>query len=184
MLTFRALHARVNEMAAFLREGAGLRPGDRATLHLPMTLELPITMLACARLGVVHSVVFGGYSGEACGRRIADSGSRVLVTMDSHWRYGRLHDHRAAAEIAVETAAREGQKVDRVLVWERYEGRYTSSTPLRSPRDILLNDALKEYAGRRVRAVPMLSEAPLFLMYTSGTTGSAQGRPARYRAAT
>ena len=77
-ITYQELYVRVNEMAALLRDFAGLKTGDRVTLHMPMIPELPITMLACARLGVIHSVVFGGFSGEACGRRIADSGSRVL----------------------------------------------------------------------------------------------------------
>ena len=83
-LTYRELWVRVNEVAALLRDFAGLKAGDRVTLHLPMVPELPIMMLACARLGVIHSVVFGGFSGQACGERIADSGSRILVTMDGY----------------------------------------------------------------------------------------------------
>ena len=75
VVTYQDLWVRVNEMAALLRDFAGLKAGDRVTIHLPMTPELPITMLACARLGVIHSVVFGGFSGEACGRRAADSRS-------------------------------------------------------------------------------------------------------------
>src|SRR5712691_2690784 len=66
-LTYQELYVRVNEMAALLRDFCGLKAGDRVTLHLPMTLELPVTMLACARLGVIHSQVFGGFSGQACG---------------------------------------------------------------------------------------------------------------------
>jgi acetyl-CoA synthetase len=99
-ITYRELYVRVNEMAALLRDFCGLKAGDRVTVHLPMTPELPITMLACARLGVVHSVVFGGFSGEACGIRIADSGSRVLITMDGYYRNGKLLNHKANAEKA------------------------------------------------------------------------------------
>src|SRR5206468_5142249 len=77
VLTYRELYARVNETAAMLRDFAGLKTGDRVTIHMPMIPELPVTMLACARLGLVHSVVFGGFSGAACGLRAADSGSRV-----------------------------------------------------------------------------------------------------------
>ena len=84
----RELYGRVNEFAALLRDFAGLKTGDRVTLHMPMVPELPITMLACARLGVIHSQVFGGFSGNACGTRIADSGSRVLITMDGYYRSG------------------------------------------------------------------------------------------------
>ena len=72
-VTYRELYVRVNEFAALLRDFCGLKAGDRVTIHMPMVPELPITMLACARLGVVHSVVFGGFSGEACGTRAADS---------------------------------------------------------------------------------------------------------------
>src|SRR2546429_1183250 len=74
VLTYRDLYDRVNEAAALL-QGLGLKAGDRVTLHMPMVPELPITMLACARLGVIHSQVFGGFSGQACGSRIQDSGS-------------------------------------------------------------------------------------------------------------
>ena len=79
-------------------------------------------MLACARLGVIHSVVFGGFSGEACGLRAADSGSSVLIYMDGYYRSGKMIDHKAAAEIAVATAEKEGQTIDKVLVWRRYPG--------------------------------------------------------------
>src|SRR6202140_4481938 len=122
VITYRELYVRVNEMAALLRDFAGLKTGDRVTIHMPMIPELPITMLACARLGIIHSVVFGGFSGEACGRRIADSGSRVLITADSYYRNGKWVDHKGNADIAVQTAEKEGQTVDKVLVWRRYSG--------------------------------------------------------------
>ena len=109
VLTYQELWVRVNEVAALLRDFAGLKAGDRVTLHLPMVPELPIMMLACARLGVIHSVVFGGFSGQACGERIADSGSRVLVTMDGYNRKGELLDHKSKSDIAVEVASKEGQ---------------------------------------------------------------------------
>ena len=92
-ITYQELYVRVNEMAALLRDFAGLKRGDRVTLHLPMSAELPITMLACARLGVIHSQVFGGFSGNAAADRIVDSGSRVLITMDAYYRGGKLLDH-------------------------------------------------------------------------------------------
>src|SRR3989441_11425935 len=77
-------------------------------------------MLACARLGVIHSQVFGGFSGQACGSRIQDSGSRVLITMDSYWRNGTLVDHKANADIAVRAAKELGQDVDKVLRSEEH----------------------------------------------------------------
>src|SRR5215472_3854870 len=91
-VTYRELYVRVNEFAALLRDFCGLQAGDRVTIHMPMVPELPISMLACARLGVVHSQVFGGFSGNACGTRIADSGSRILITMDGYYRSGDLVD--------------------------------------------------------------------------------------------
>ncbi len=87
-ISYQELYVRVNEFAALLRDFAKLKKGDRVTLHMPMVPELPITMLACARLGVIHSQVFGGFSGRACADRIVDSQSRVLITMDAYWRNG------------------------------------------------------------------------------------------------
>jgi acetyl-CoA synthetase len=174
-VTYQELYVRVNELAALLRDFAGLKAGDRVTIHMPMIPELPVTMLACARLGVIHSVVFGGFSGEACGRRIADSGSRVLITADSYYRSGKLIDHKANAQIALDVANQEGQTVDKVLVWKRHRGQYGSAATMVAGRDYFLNDELLKFSGRIVAPVSMDAEAPLFLMYTSGSTGKPKG---------
>src|SRR6266702_1629611 len=121
-ITYQELYRRVNEFAALLRDLCGLAAGDRVTFHLPMVPDLPVSMLACARLGVIHSEVFGGFSGAACGDRIADSGSHILITMDAYYRNGELLDHKIKADEALARAAELGAEVDRVLVWRRHPG--------------------------------------------------------------
>ena len=174
-VTYQELYTRVNEFAALLQDFCQVKVADRVTFHLPMVPELPVSMLACARLGVIHSEVFGGFSGAACGERIADSQSRILVTMDGYYRGGELIDHKAKADEAVARAQADGVQVDKVLVWRRHPGQYASRSPMVPGRDFFVDELLTAYRGRRVAPVSMPAEAPLFLMYTSGTTGHPKG---------
>lgn len=174
-VTYRDLYGRVNEFAALLREFCGLEPGDRVTFHMPMVPELPVSMLASARLGVVHSEVFAGFSGTACGGRIADSGSRVLVTIDGYYRDGKLLEHKAKADEAVLVARENGVEIEKVLVWRRYPGQYLSKSPMVEGRDYFVDEVIGDFLRKIVPPVSMPAEAPLFLMYTSGTTGKPKG---------
>ncbi len=174
-VTYRELWVRVNEFAALLRDFAGVQQGDRVTIHMPMVPELAIAMLACARLGAIHSVVFAGFSGKAAADRIVDSESKLLITMDAYYRSGALLDHKEKADIAYDDAKSQGHAPEKVLVFERYPGRYSSPTALVEGRDYVVNDLLKDYRGHRVDPVSVKAEDPLFLMYTSGSTGRPKG---------
>src|SRR5213593_3062862 len=159
-ITYQELYVRVNEFAALLRDFCGVKAGDRVTFHLPMVPELPIAMLACARLGVIHSEVFGGFSGAACGDRMADSESRILVTMDGYYRNGELIDHKVKADEALARAQDLGGSVEKVLVWRRHAGQYASKSPMVDGRDFFADELLKDYRRQVVEPVSMPAEAP------------------------
>ncbi|HEY1522520.1 MAG TPA: acetate--CoA ligase [Solirubrobacteraceae bacterium] len=174
-ITYRELHRRVNEFAALLKDFVGAKPQDRITFHMPMVPELPVAMLACARLGVIHSEVFGGFSGAACGQRMGDAQSTVLITMDSYYRGGDLIDHKIKADEAIEAARKEGIEVEKVLVWRRIPGEYHSESEMVEGRDFFVDELLSNYEGQEVEPESMRAEDTLFLMYTSGTTGRPKG---------
>src|SRR5579884_3483935 len=174
-VTYRELHRRVNEFAALLKDFCGVKPQDRVTFHLPMVVDLPVAMLACARLGAIHSEVFGGFSGTACGQRMGDAQSTILVTMDAYYRNGELVDHKIKADDAVEAARKEGVEVEKILVFRRVPGEYHSQSEMVEGRDFFVDELLKDYEGQEVDPESMRAEDTLFLMYTSGTTGRPKG---------
>ncbi len=166
-ITYRELHGKVCQLANGLR-AMGYKKGDRAIIYLPMSIEAVIAMQACARLGVIHSVVFGGFSAKSVQERIVDVGASLVICADEQMRGGKP----VALKPAIDEAFAMGgcEAVRKVIVYKRTGGK----VPWNDARDVAMGDVM---AGQPNTCEPEWVEAehPLFVLYTSGSTGKPKG---------
>ncbi len=160
-ISYQELHRLVCRFANVLK-GRGLKQGDRVIIYMGMVPELPVALLACARLGVIHSVVFGGFSAEALKARIQDLEAQVVITGDGAWRRGK----EVRLKEAVDEALADCPSVKNVIVLQRTGGAIT----MKEGRDHWWHD-LDQGASEVCAAEELDSEHPLYVLYTSGTTG-------------
>jgi acetyl-CoA synthetase len=163
-LTYAELHREVCRMANVMKS-LGVAKGDRVTIYLPMIPAAAVAMLACARIGAVHSVVFGGFSPDSLAGRIEDCGSRFVITADEGLRGGKRVPLKANVDAALEKVA-----VDTVLVISHTN----ADVPMIAGRDVRYGEA-KRGVSDDCPCEPMNAEDPLFILYTSGSTGKPKG---------
>ena len=170
VLTYQDLYREVNHTAAMLRR-LGVQKGDRVAIYMPMVPELSIALLACARIGAPHNVIFGGFSAESLRDRIVDCGAKVLLTADGSWRAGKIIDLKGIADAAVVQCP----TITKVVTLQRM-GAAVHAVQMDATRDVWWHDALAATTETYVAPEPMDSEDPLFILYTSGTTGNPKGQ--------
>jgi acetyl-CoA synthetase len=170
-LTYKQLHAEVCKMANVLKK-FGVKKGDRVSIYMPMIPELPIAMMACARLGAIHSIVFGGFSAEALKDRILDSTCKVLFTTDGSYRGAKAIGLKDSADKAMDLCAAAGHKVTTCIVYQHVGDKV--KIPMVAGRDHWWHDLMKD-ASPKCDPEWMDAEDPLFILYTSGSTGKPKG---------
>jgi acetyl-CoA synthetase len=168
-ITYADLQREVSKAANALLE-LGVTTGDRVAIYLPMIPELPIAMLACARIGAAHTVIFGGFSAEALSGRINDAEAKLLITADGGWRRGKPVDLKTAADTALESTP----TIDHTLVVRRLGDSAPSEPQMREGRDLWWHDVVPRQS-EDCPPVPVDSEQMLYLLYTSGTTAKPKG---------
>ena len=166
-ITYKDLHAKVCEFANGLK-ALGLKKGDRVIVYMPMSIEVVVAMQACARLGITHSVVFGGFSAKSLQERIIDAGAVAVITADGGLRGGREVPLKPAVDEAFAMGGCES--VQHVVVYKRTG----SATQMQAPRDKWWNDVIRGQ-GKTCEPVWVNAEHPLFVLYTSGSTGKPKG---------
>jgi len=168
-LTYRELHIAVCKFSNVLKAN-GVKKGDRVTIYMPMILEASFAMLACARIGAVHSVVFGGFSPDALAGRITDCESTFVITADEGLRGAKKIPLKANCDAACDIAAKAGAPVKTVLTIMRTGG----GVNMTAGRDVWLHSELEKVSAD-CAPEPMKAEDPLFILYTSGSTGKPKG---------
>jgi acetyl-CoA synthetase len=164
-ITYRELHRRVCKVANVLKEN-GIRKGDRVAIYMPMVPELAVAMLACARIGAIHSVIFGGFSAESIANRVQDSDCKMLITSDVLYRGGKVIPLKQIADQALERSP----TIEKVLVVAIGD----EPCAMKEGRDLLWSEVVAA-ASEECPAEPMKAEDPLFVLYTSGSTGKPKG---------
>ncbi len=170
-LTFRELLDEVCRFANVLKK-YGVKRGDRVSIYMPMVPELAVAMMACARIGAVHSIVFGGFSPQSLADRIHDSGCAVLVTTDGGFRGSKPINLKENADKAMEMAGDMGDAVQTCIVFKRVGEAVGIS--MKEGRDVWWHDEMKG-ASTVCEPEAMDAEDPLFILYTSGSTGKPKG---------